>query len=458
MNLSQMIEYAGARLDYDPVNPTYREQLAAFLNDAQRSILGDREWDFAQISAAVGVQTDQDYEAACTAGSASVVLLAGYSFDYSTSTILPGSTAELGELIVTDSTGLEGRYQIRFVASTTTAYLDRPFEGTTGNYAISVRYRATYLPPSTSTILGVQNPVLGIPASMGFLAKMTREEVGVNPDLLGTAGSWTPWEPLLVPPPRQPYGVSAVTVGAGRGVRTINVYQVNVYAPSYWGWTTYPGFSGGFESGLSAPQTITLSDTQDITLNPAAVSGSTGWYRRFYFTCPDEGVYAPRRLRHVAGTPPPVTGMDTIPPTDGSSILTPNTSVSVLRSAAIEELPRYSGNMSGSFGSFLLYPHPNADQRMILRWLRLPELLEDDTDTAMIPAAYARLIPLVALSSALAAKLAQPALAQSYATDAALLQRRMEAQYLAQPQRRLVKAAPAQAFWGAPVGPVRYTP
>jgi hypothetical protein len=42
--------------------------------------------------------------------------------------------------------------------------------------------------------------------------------------------------------------------------------------------------------------------------------------------------------------------------------------------------------------------------------------------------------------------------------DASMLQRRMEAQYLAQPQRRLVKAAPAQALWGAPVGPVRFVP
>lgn len=452
-----MIAYAGARLDYDPVNPTYREQLAAFLNDAQRSILGDREWDFAQQTADVGVQTDQTYEATCTAGASTVVLIAGYTFDFATSTVLPGSTAELGELIVTDSAGLEGRYQIRFVASATTAHIDRPFEGATGIYTISIRYRATYLPPSTSTILGVQNPVLGIPASMGFLAKMTREEVGINPDLLGTAGSWTPWEPLLVPPPRQPYGVTAATVAPGRGVRTIHVYMVNVYAPRYWGWSTYPGFSGGFESGLSLAQTITLSDTQDLTITPGAVSGSTGWYRRYYFTCPDERVYAPRRLRHDGTAQPPSTGTDTLPPTSTSTI-TPNTSISTMRSAALSELPRYSGNMSGSFGSFLLYPHPSADQRMTLRWVRLPELLEDDTDTAMIPAAYARLIPLATLASALAAKLAQPALAVSYGTDAAMLQRRMEAQYLAQPQRRLIKAAPAQALWGAPVGPVRYTP
>lgn len=452
MNLAQLIEYAGSLLDYDPTNPTYRSQLVEFLNAAQQDILGDREWDFAQTEQSLHVKTDETYTLTLTAGALTVT---GTGFDYSADPVLPGSSLELATIDVTDSAGLEGTYQIRFVAASNLLYIDRPFEGTTGSYACTVKYRATYLPPNTSSILGVRNPALGIPATTPFMSKMSREDLGVNPDLLGTAWSWTPWEPLLVPAPRLPYGVTVATPGAGRGVRTIYLYAANVYAPRYWGHSTYPGYSGGFESSLSTGVAYSLTDTQDLEINPAAVSGQTGWYRRYYFTCPDEGVYAPRRIRSLAsgGT---TADTDTLAPTDASTVIYADTSLSVIQSAAISQAPRYDGGMSGAFNSFLLYPHPSADQDMIVRWLRAPQRLEDDTDTALIPAAFSRLIALGALIRT-AQKLTQAALAQSYQADAMMLQRRMEAQYLAQPQRRLIKGQTVQPSW-PPWSTFRFVP
>ena len=39
MNLSELRSYCGSLLDYDPINPTYTQELTSFLNDAQGRLL-----------------------------------------------------------------------------------------------------------------------------------------------------------------------------------------------------------------------------------------------------------------------------------------------------------------------------------------------------------------------------------------------------------------------------------
>jgi hypothetical protein len=58
VNLSDLIDFCGNLLDYDPVNETYREQLVSLLNDSQTRILTDRHWAFAQRERDLRVYTD----------------------------------------------------------------------------------------------------------------------------------------------------------------------------------------------------------------------------------------------------------------------------------------------------------------------------------------------------------------------------------------------------------------
>ena len=47
MRLIELLDFCGNLLDYDPSNPTYRDQLVTLLNDAQTRCLTDRPWAFA---------------------------------------------------------------------------------------------------------------------------------------------------------------------------------------------------------------------------------------------------------------------------------------------------------------------------------------------------------------------------------------------------------------------------
>ena len=71
MNLKALRDYCGSLLDYDPVNPTYTEELTSFLNDAQGRLLNDRPWDFLVQERAYNVRTDVDLTLGFTNGSAS---------------------------------------------------------------------------------------------------------------------------------------------------------------------------------------------------------------------------------------------------------------------------------------------------------------------------------------------------------------------------------------------------
>ena len=114
MNLKALRDYCGSLLDYDPVNPTYTEELTSFLNDAQGRLLNDRPWDFLVQERAYNVRTDVDLALGFTNGSASVT---GTGFPVGTAS-LPGSEYELGTMQVTDSAGVVALYQVRYVQGT----------------------------------------------------------------------------------------------------------------------------------------------------------------------------------------------------------------------------------------------------------------------------------------------------------------------------------------------------
>ena len=218
MNLGELLDFCGNLLDYDPSNPTYREQLVSLLNDAQTRCLTDRPWAFASRDRKVKVYTDTTFSLTFTAGSATVT---GAALPLSTDPIRPGSNLAGAELVFEDSAGNTHRHRVAWVELTTRLYLRNPFEGVTGTYTATVKRREVYLPSDCMTVQNVSDPHVGIPAKALFLSQWEREDANLDPDLLGTIEAYLPSEGKRVPAPQIPRGIATVAA-VGQGVRTIN--------------------------------------------------------------------------------------------------------------------------------------------------------------------------------------------------------------------------------------------
>jgi len=453
VNLGDLIDFVGNLLDYDPTNTTYREQLVSLLNDAQTHILTDRPWPFAMKDRELVTFTDLQVTLNFTAGSAQVT---GVGFEVNPSTVTPGSRWTGGEVTGYTVAGVEFSRQIAWVKSSTELYLTRPWSGATQTVVCTLKRRKIHLPSDCMTIQNVSDPSVGIPAKALFLSQWEQEDTNLDPDLLGTIEAYLPSEAFRVPAPRNPVGngfsVSAVTVPAGQGVRTINVYMVNVFGPNATNFKVYPSnVSDGFESALSKVETFNLSDTQTLYFKPEPLDPSTGLWRRFYFTCPEAGILAPVRIRHIESEQVPGfdTGADTAPPdnpTFGGLEMRPNLALSYLSSQAFGATSiRYRWNNSAAYRSIELYPHPSEDQEVLVRMLLNPRRLQEDQDSPLVPHAYAQLIAFAALEN-LTLKVDNPALSQVYLRKKETLFKAMEQAYLKATPRRIIKGNPTAGY------------
>lgn len=453
MNLGSLRDFCGNLLDYDPTNATYETQLTALLNDAQSRILTDKPWDFCQREGDVDVRNDQAVTGlGLVNGSATVT---GALFPLSINPILPGSLWDGYTLVI----GSES-YQIAWVSAANTLYLTSEFRGTTGTYSGTIKSREIYLPADTMSVMSVLDKSRGIPVPQMMLSKFERDEARLDPNLLGVAECYLPSQGRRVPAPRAVNGVATVTPGAGRGVRTLNIYMVNVIGPSHRVGSLYrEDASAGFESGLSAVQTITLADNQEIELTPETLPNLTGLYRRYYFTCPDLGIKAPVRLVHAANSAPGL-NVDTVSPAGGVT-LQPNTSVATITSQSFQSRSIRYIRSNGVYQSFLLYPHPSlgASNAFAVRRLVAPSAMEEDQDVPLVPEAFSQIIAFAAMEQ-LALKVNNMPLSQAYARKRDVLFQSMEARYLGIAPRRIIKgdAVTSQRFWPNPFGPLTFTP
>ncbi len=459
MHLGELIDFVGNLLDYDPTNETYREQVVSILNDAQTRTLTDRAWDFSQKDRELQVYTDVTASFAVTFGSATVT---GAGFPFNVSEIMPGSRWEGGIVTITDSAGTTEEYTIRFVRTAAELHLDRLFNGASGTYNVVIKFRDIKMPSDTMTILNVSDPHVGIPAKAAFLSKWEREEANLDPDLLGTVEAYLPSSGTSTPAPLTVRGVTVHTPGgSGHGVRTINVYMVNVRGPASTNFPLYRrDVSDGFESALSKVQSFSLGPTETLIFEPETIPNSTGLYRRYYFTCPEAGILAPVRIRNNTTSQPPIPApdTDTVPPT-GGMVLHPALTLLHLQGQAFQSTAiRYIFNNSAAYTSIQLFPHPAADQKLNVRSVITPRRMMENQDAPLVPASYAQVIAYAALES-LTLKVDNPALSAVYLRKKEVLYKGMEQRFLQRVPRRIVKGQPltAQRYGRNPFGPLVFT-
>ena len=332
--------------------------------------------------------------------------------------------------------------------------------GASGAYTAKLFRREVYLPSDCAQVQNVADPSVGIPAKALFLSKWEREEANLDPTLLGNIEAYLPSEGLRVQAPTTPRGITVQTVAPGQGVRTINVYMVNVYGPRSTPFPVYPrDVSDGFESALSKVQTYNLTDTQTLQFTPETLANKTGFYRRYYFTCPEANILAPVRVRDAIVENLVVPGIDTVPPPGGVT-LAPNLALSHLSGQNFQSTSiRYQFDQSAVYQSVQLYPHPAGDQELDCRMLISPSRMMEDQDAPLIPAAYAQLIAYAALEN-ITMKVSNPALSQVYMRKKDTLYKGMEQAYLKAVPRRMIKGTPTAGykFITNPFGPLRLLP
>lgn len=455
MNLGELIDFAGNLLDYDPVNDSYRDQLVSLLNDVQTRLLTDRPWSFAQQDKTLVVYTDVTYTVTLTNGSG---IMTG-TFPFSTDPVLPGSTIERAVVKIPTLVGDRFRV-IKFLSNANTAYLDRAWTGLTGAYDVTVRRRKVYLPSNTASVTNVSDPSVGTPRKSLFLSRWEGDDANIDHDMLGTIEAYMPSEGVRIPAPQIPNGVAKITgLPAGQGVRTINVYMVNVEGPSSLNAPTYRrDVSNGFESAFSKVATYSLLDTETLHFTPETIPAETGLYRRYYITCPEANILAPVRVRSGVTLVGVVLGTDTVSPLGGVT-LEPDLRLSNLQSQSFQsQSVRYAYNQSGEYRAIELYPHPSADQTLNVRTLIAPSRMLEDQDVPLMPSAYSQILAYAALEQ-LTLKVANPALAQVYERKKIQLMRALEARYLGQIPRRIRKGSPAlgQRFVPNPFGPLNFS-
>ena len=349
-------------------------------------------------------------------------------------------------------------YVIQWVELTTRLYLDRAFEGVTGTYTATIKRREVYLPSDCMTLQNLSDPKVGIPAKAMFLSKWEREDANLDPSLLGVIEAFLPSEGRRVPAPQVPRGVATVA-GSSQGVRTINLYMVNVEGPAAQNFPTYrPDVSSGYESTFSKVATFNLSDTQTLTMAPEVIPNSTGLYRRYYFTCPEANILAPVRIRHANTEDALNVGVDTVAPTAGIA-LKPDLSLTKLTSQGFQtQAIRYRWNQAAVYQSVQLYPHPSGDQEVNVRQVIAPTRMQEDQDVPLVPAAYAQVVAYATLE-ALSLKVDNAALSQVYMRKKDILYKAMEQRYLKEVPRRIVKGTPTAGyrFVRNPYGPLTFS-
>jgi hypothetical protein len=404
MDLAELRAYVANVLDYDPSNPTYRDQVGQLLNDAHDRIVTDKPWPWAEVEKTVTANPDATATINVTNGASAISTGAAFFESW-----MEGQVIELDN----------EPYEVAKVNTSTAAVLTSGYEGTTGTASGVVIARYLDLPQDCIAVLQViRRSDSRSPEDPGRLVPLTRyEDEWANLPLgeVNLPQYWVPADTTFTPAPSRPPVLGAAAAAPGQGTRTIEVVITHVYA--------------GRESSPSSPVSITLTDTQDLTVTLTATLASSGLRRRVYARDTASGLYAYRLLADN-------TGAELFDTTGGTFTFTDvdTTSLSSETFAQRQRLTRTGGTTQ----RIRLYPRQDRLYRFTVRYLRQPRRLEDDTDAPDLPAAHHVALAYRALEQ-LAIKHGNGPQSQLFARRAEKELLAMEGRYLTQKPRRWVK-------------------
>jgi hypothetical protein len=421
--LADLRDAVATALNYDPTNAQYETELNGLINRAQTKVLGSHRWSFAQRDSILTVYPDTPF--------LTISITSGDTFvDLPALTGDARAAADGHTLYLTSSTGVDSQsYTISFAdLASDRVYLTRAIVEATGTYTVTVQYREINLPYNASSVEGLLDLSVGIPEPQRAMSKLNRDVIRLDPNTTGRSLYFIPSSSIRVPPPRNVSG-SAVVVAAAQGVRTLFIYQTFVWA--------------GRESALSAHTKYDLTAVETLTFTAPAISTTTGYYRNYYYTCPDEGIKRPVFI----GTTDPLGGVT----------LTPNLSLTTITSEATQANAVLYQAL-GQVQRFNLWPQPALVTQYQVRVQVLPQPMIEDGDPPLIPPDAAQVIEYEAAHTS-SLRLDNPALGKMYKELRDSAFRQMSQTYLMQSTAPVVMLGASGSTKGPiSMGPYRLIP
>ena len=401
MNLGQIKTKVKNLLNYSADNDEFNTELTELINDAFGSIAIESEWPF------MGHEIDRTLHGRVT-NAAGTATNASFNVTTVAAFFLPWMIGQR----LTIGTGV---YNIVRVASTTSAYLDQSFSGSTGTYTFTADEVFVWLPEDCNYIIEAGATLRQADTHRGSFTPMFRSEAGkyaFNDDTTGTPSCWTTADSVAIPTPR-----AAPTFGTAAGAGwAAGTYE---FALSY--------SRNGYHGTLSASTSVTLTGVDRPQLQLAAITAHVGFQRNVWSRV---STTAPWRLFESE--------LD-----EGAHTNTYANPLSASSEFDIVNI-RFQ-NTDGQVQRIRIYPLAAIDTTIRLRYMRRFIKLVEDTDTpAFFPAQAHELIAFV-VAEGLANKLGQVATEKFCAKKGLEHKRTMAAKYLTPGNRDLVKGS----SWGS---------
>jgi hypothetical protein len=368
-DLKSLREFVANVLDYDPTSETYARQIDSLLNEAERSITGEKAFAFVQAQRDFPVYRDRTDTV---------------SFDTSRNYVT--STGALFEAWMVNQELLVGSttYVIGGIIDSWNAYIDRYADETVSATA-SVVHRYVDLPPEATSIMSISRRTASgsSPGMLDPLPRFEDEWQNLPMDEPGLPWCWVPYEPAFIKGPRQGFTVAtAAAAGPGRGVRTVEFCCTFI--------------RNGRESPHGGIVSISATDSQEIVLTPMAINAVSGNQKRYYWRCPTEGYHAFRLLDEPGTTNP----MEIAPGDVAPRTLSQLTVTSLAGGEGLFDDTRLE-HPDGWIQRVRLHPRQDADYTFTVRYMRNYPAMREDSDTSVIPPKFRVLIAYRALADAL---------------------------------------------------------
>jgi len=361
MKLSEIREYIGNILDYQPSITSYQNQLNDIINENYFKLFSEKPFTFAQKQVLVDATKDLSLTTV-TVIQNSATITTGGAGQFPTDGSMDGQVIDI----------LDVEYTVAWVASATTAYLTSAYVAASGTPDATVKYRYLDMPQDCVEIMQVLKRSMQMtPAEPGRMVPVTRyEDEYWNLPLneVNIPNYWVPFDDYSLVPPKAPT-ITAVTSGSGRGARTLEFAVSYVFA--------------GRESALSPVTSIVLADTQIPALTITAIPNTSGMKRRVYVRCTEAGI---NKFYNIPESSSGNAQLEYLPTSNGTLQYATDTDLTSFNDSFELTYTAYDG-VDGNVQRIRMYPRQDQDYELTVRYMYRPKKLIDDADTPEFPSA-----------------------------------------------------------------------
>ena len=414
MNLQDIRQYIANIIDYDPsTNREYTEQIDNIINHHYRMLFSEKAFTFAQKEVKIEVYTDVEKEAT-----------SAYDISTRITTLTVASGLPLwaeGNIVEIEGTEYEVLYNAPGNVTECFVYANVQFSGT---QTIKFKNRFVRLPVDCVSLLQVGRRSASIsPSAVGRFIPLTRYEdeyYNLPLDEVNVPNYWIMQDDFMLSAPNVAPTINALAASAGQGVRTVRVAQ------TYFKWQKN-GEKYEVESGISKfSDELQLADNQILEIDFPALPSSKPFGRRFYV--------------YNAGNDPSFEGYYRIdeqdPDASGSTNVT-FTQTEFEDGTFVLDKERFEYT-EGYRQQLRLYPRQSEDFELSVRYIYIPNRLQEPTDTPELPQSHHLILAYACLMDVLN-KHDNPTLAGIYRRKYERELVKMEQRFLTQKPRRYVK-------------------